>query len=251
MKLGHLAWLACVAIAPVAAAQQQSQAQKVLVEKPVAPQFIVKTIDLHHLTSAEAVKLLDPYSRTVGGGVYEVPSLRAVTIRETQAIVDEMMALLARYDRDPANVILNFQLIAAENTGVRDPAVAGLDSLLRGVLKFSGYRLLGTSVASAGEREDVSQSIPTERGSYTLMLDVSSLRVAGGDASVHLNVSLWRPAVPSAPGHAGAPASRILMTGVTVPMGQTVVLGTTAAADSVGQRALILTVRPQLAPTKK
>ena len=41
------------------------------------------------------------------------------------------------------------------------------------------------------------------------------------------------------------------MTGVTVPMGQTVVLGTTAAADSVGQRALILTVRPQLAPTKK
>ena len=30
-----------------------------------------------------------------------------------------------------------------------------------------------------------------------------------------------------------------------------VVLGTTAAADSVGQRALILTVRPQLAQQKK
>lgn len=251
MKLGHLVWVACIVVSATANAQQQAQPPQALVEKLAVPQLVVKTIDLHHLSSADAVKLLEPYSRSMGGGVYAVPSLRAVTIRETQAIIDEMLALLSRYDRDPANVTLNFQLIAAENTGTRDPAVAGLDSLLRGVLKFSGYRLLGTSVAIAGEREDVSQSIPTERGSYTLSLEVSDVRVAAAEASVHLNVSLWRPAIPATPGRPGSVASRLLTTGVTVPMGQTVVLGTTAAADSVGQRALILTVRPQLASQKK
>jgi hypothetical protein len=248
MKLAHLAWLACVAIAPTAAAQQQ--AQKVLVERPVAPQFIVKTIDLHHISSAAAVKLLAPYSRSMGGGVYDVsPSVRAVTIRETPEIVAEMMVVLSRYDRDPANVTLNFQLIAAENVGGRDPAVAGLDSLLRGVLKFSGYRLLGTSVANAGENDAVTQSIATERGTYTLDIDVSDLRGSGSDASVHLNVSLFRPPTGIQP--VMNPNFRVLRTGVTVPIGQTVVLGTTAAGDSASHSALILTVRPQLAPQKK
>ena len=54
--------------------------------------FIVKTVPLHHLTSAEAVKLLFPYSATAGGGVFEVsPNVRAVTIREVPKIFAEMM----------------------------------------------------------------------------------------------------------------------------------------------------------------
>jgi len=58
-------------------------------------------------------------------------------------------------------------------------------------------------------------------------------------------VSLTRNAVPSK----GQAQASVLSTGVTVPVGQTVVLGT-SGIDS-GQRALILTVRPQLASTKK
>ena len=74
---------------------------------------------------------------------------------------------------------------------------------------------------------------------------VTDMRVDGNDASVHLSVHLMRNGVPSK----AQPASQVLSTGVTVPVGQTVVLGT--SATDVGQRALILTVRPQLVPVKK
>ena len=209
-------------------------------------EIIVKTVPLHHFTSAEAVKLLSPYVQSPGGGVFEVSQfVRAVTIRETPKVFAEMMAVLSQYDRDPASVTLNFQLIAAENTNIRDPGVAGLDSLLRNVLKYSGYRLLTTSVASASENGYVSQVLSAEGDNFTLSVNVSDLRVEGNDASVHLTVSLTKNAVPSK----GLVAASVLSTGVTVPIGQTVVLGTSGTDN--GQRALILTVRPQLASTRK
>src|SRR5262249_49414527 len=97
-------------------------------------EFVVKTVPLHRLTSGEAVKLLSPYVQTPGGGVYEVSqNVRAVTIREVAKVYSDMVAVLMQYDREPGSVTLYFQLVAAESTTVRDPAVAGLDSLLRGV----------------------------------------------------------------------------------------------------------------------
>ena len=208
--------------------------------------FIVKTVSLHRISSAEAVKLLIPYSQTAGGGVFEVsPNIRAVTSRETPKVFAEMMMVLGQYDRDPASVTLNFQLIAAENSNTRDPGVAGLDSLLRGVLKYTGYRLLTTSVASASDGGIVTQTLSADGETFTLEVMVSDLRVDGNDASVRLSVHLVRNGVASK----GQPASQVLSTGVTVPVGQTVVLGT--SATDVGQRALILTVRPQLVPVKK
>src|SRR4051812_6977469 len=147
--------------------------------------FRVKTVPLHHLTSMEAVKLLSPYVQTNGGGVYEVsPNIRAVTIREIPTVYAEMMDVLKQYDRDPATVSLNFQLIAAENTNKREPGLAGLDSLLRGVLKYSGYRLLTTSVATASEDGVVTQSLAAEGDTYALEVGVHDLRVDGNDASV-------------------------------------------------------------------
>ena len=211
-------------------------------------EIIVKTVPLHHFTSSEAVKLLSPYVQSPGGGVFEVSQfVRAVTIRETPKVYAEMMAVLSQYDRDPASVTLNFQLVAAENTNSRDPAVAGLDSLLRGVLKYSGYRLLTTSVASASENGYVTQALSADGDNFTLAVTVSDLRVEGNDASVHLSVSLTRNAAPGK----GQPMAGVLSTGVTVPIGQTVVLGTSGIDNGQPQRALILTVRPQLASTKK
>ena len=63
---------------------------------------------LHHLSSAEAVKLLSPYSQTPGGGVYEVSRVHAITIRETPKIYADMMAVLTQFDRERANVTLNW-----------------------------------------------------------------------------------------------------------------------------------------------
>jgi hypothetical protein len=243
MKRVGLSLLLVVCVAAGSAAQQPGTVSS-------SREIIVKTVPLHHFTSPEAVKLLSPYVQSPGGGVFEISQqVRAVTIRETPKVLAEMMAVLAQYDRDPASVTLNFQLVAAENTNTRDPAVAGLDSLLRGVLKFSGYRLLTTSVASASENGYVSQALSADGDNFTLAVSVSDLRVDGTDASVHLSVNLARNASPSR-GQAMAP---ILSTGVTVPIGQTVVLGTSAIdnGQAQSQRALILTVRPQLASAKK
>lgn len=238
-----------VLIAAILIAGRSAAAQQV-VSTPISaprPDFVVKTVALHHLTSGEAMRLLMPYVQTNGGGVFEVsPNVRAVTIREVAKIYTEMLVVLSQYDREPATVTLSFQLVSAENSGTRDPGVAGLDSLLRGVLKFTGYRLLTTSVASASENGHVSQTLSADGEPFTLAVDVTDLRVDGNDASVHLNVSLWRAAMPSK----GQVPIQVLMTGVTVPIGQTVVLGTSTTDNGQG-RALILTVRPQLAAPKR
>ena len=232
-------------VAAYSSAQQQSVATRPPVkgEQP----FIVKTVSLHHLTSLEAVRLLSPYVQNPGGGVYEVSSnIRAVTIREVQAVFNEMQAVLDRYDRDPATIVLNFQLIAAENTNTRDPAVASLDTLLRSVLKFTGYRLLTTSVAAASEGQSVTQTLSADGDPLTLTVIIRELRTEGSDASVQLYVQLNRQSIPASSQNngVGRPMSELFSTGVRVPIGQTVVLGTSAVEG--GQRAMILTVRPQL-----
>jgi hypothetical protein len=235
-----------VSVAGYSSAQQQGSVTRPPVkgEQP----FVVKTVPLHHLSSQEAVKLLTPYAQTPGGGVYDVSSnIHAVTIRETQTVFAEMMQVLERYDRDPATIVLNFQLIAAENTNTRDPAVASLDTLLRSVLKFTGYRLLTTSVAAATEGQAVTQTLSADGDPLTLSVIIRELRTEGSDASVQLLVQLFRQAIAANAQNngIGRPMSELFSTGVRVPIGQTVVLGTSAVEG--GQRAMILTVRPQLA----
>ncbi len=211
--------------------------------------FTVRTVELHHLTSGEAVKLLAPYVQSQGGGVFEVPNVRAVTIREVPRIYVDMISVLEKYDREPVTVVLNFQLVSANQTTTRDPSVAGIDSLLRGVLKFSGYRLLGTAIATAGEDHTVMQTIAGDNETLSLSVEVDDVRVDGNAASVNLRVSLYKPAFPARSSGtmslSGQAPVQLLSTGVTVPIGQTVLLGTSASEN--GQRALILTVRPQLA----
>ena len=248
MKTNSLLMTALLLVGAVgySSAQQQSTVTRPPVkgEQP----FIVRTVPLHHLSSQEAVKLLSPYVQTPGGGVYDVSAnIHAVTIRETQAVFAEMTQVLERYDRDPATVILNFQLIAAENTNTRDPAVASLDTLLRTVLKFTGYRLLTTSVAAATEGQAVTQTLSADGDPLNLSVIIRELRTEGSDASVQLLVQLFRQAIPASAQNngIGRPMSELFSTGVRVPIGQTVVLGTSAADG--GQRAMILTVRPQLA----
>src|SRR4051794_37813089 len=92
-----------------------------------SPVFIVKTIPLRHLSSAEAVKLLSPYSTTPGGGVYDVAGVRAVTIRETAAVWQQITPVLERYDREPESVSVGFVIIRADTSGRTDPSLAGLD----------------------------------------------------------------------------------------------------------------------------
>ena len=209
--------------------------------------MVIMTVPLKHLTARDAVALLEPYvtsnkfMNSPGGGVFAGPNGLAVTIRERVSTYGRMLKTLSEYDRSPETIAFTFQLILADNSGSRAPEIASLDSLLRSVLKYTGYKLLGVGVSRTGENAFASETITGDGQTYTLKLNVADVRTSGGDASVHLGVSLvqilgWSSNVPM--------ENNLLSTSVTVPIGQTVVLGS-AALDN--NRAIILTVRPQLA----
>ncbi len=68
-------------------------------------------------------------------------------------------------ESDTLNVGLT--LIKADNSGRADPSLGGLDSTLRGVLRFTGYRGIagGASARSFLERRSISRS--KARTAYT------------------------------------------------------------------------------------
>lgn len=216
----------------------------------------VRTVPLRHLTSQEAVKLLSPYSTTPGGGVFDVPNVRAVTIRETAAIWQEMNAVLDRYDRESQTVWLNFTLIRADNSGARDKSLAGLDTVLRDVLKFTGYHAIYFSYIRAAEGNIASQTLMADGRPVQLLATVERVTSEGGSQSVELHVTLSKKDTQTAStATRGSSATtqlrpidmNLLSTGLTIPMGHTVVIGT--AAD--GARALILAVTPHLDQPKR
>ncbi len=224
-----------------------------------------KTVELHHLKPKEAVKLLSPYVKAKDGGVFDVgDNISIVTMRDTPENIVRMERVLAKYDHAAQTIRLVFQLIEAD-TGPRFAMVGNdgrvsidLDSTLRSVLKFPTYRLLAQGVASVGEFADVRQELPTRDSTwvYTLTANVGAIHV--GDVTVGESESLKTSA--GGPSVARKPASTVriyvrldrqgqsvMATGLDVPLGHMVVLGT-ASTRSNGA-ALILTVKPELVPS--
>lgn len=238
-----------------------------------------KTIELRHLRPAEAVKLLSPYVRSTGGGVFDVSEkIHIVTVRDVPENIALMEKVLAKYDHSPATIRLVFQLIEADTgnrlaTGsARNPVGMDLDSTLRSVLKFPTYRLLAQGVATAGEFSNVGQQLANadKNSTYNLSADVGTIRLSGQASgavvmrpvsrdsgvsvdenavgTVHLLVRLSRNGTETTT-QGGKPVTRIvndfiISTGLDVPLGHMVVLGT-AATKATGV-ALILTVKPEL-----
>jgi hypothetical protein len=209
--------------------------------------IITMTVPLKHLSAKDAVQLLQPfvtspvYANSPGGGVFPLPGGTAITIREKVSNYGRMLQLLREYDRSAATVAFTFQLIIADNSGKRDPDIASLDTVLRSVLRYTGYRLVGVGVMRSGESSFARETITADDQKFTLLMSVADIRTSGADASVKLNVSLQRDKgmmISDNQVH-----EEMLSTGVTVPIGQTVVLGS-ASLDA--KRAIILTVRPQL-----
>lgn len=212
--------------------------------------LITMTVPLKHLSAKDAVQLLQPfvtspvYANSPGGGVFPVPGGMAITIREKLSNYGRMLQLLREYDRSAATVAFTFQLIIADNSGKRDPDIASLDTVLRSVLRYTGYRLVGVGVLRSSESSVARETISADDQKFTLLMGVADIRTSGADASVKLNVSLQRDKGMMTNDNQGH--EELLSTGVTVPIGQTVVLGS-ASLDA--KRAIILTVRPQLVGT--
>ena len=206
------------------------------------PQLETRTIQLRNLRANDAARLVSPYIRAARGGVYEAGDLQAITVVESAQTIARIDSLIRENDRAPAVLVFRFQLIAADDTPGRDPAIASIDSTLRGLFRFKGYRLLGEGTTSAGENETFSMTIAGGDDRFALTGDVVAVR-AGANGSTRLRVRLAR-ATPGT--YEGKPmqSETLLSTGLTVPVGQTIVLG--SAAPGGANQALILAVRPEV-----
>lgn len=212
----------------------------------------VRTFKLQNLRAEDAAKLLGPYVNAPNGGVFDAGSINAITVRETHSVLALVDSLLRIHDRPRAVVTMRFQLIAALDSTYRDPAIADIDAELRKLFRFSGYELIGEGTARTEERSNYTLSLSTkpktvaefrnERVSEAFQIHgwVESVEAAGDARSVRINVALQDAS-------RGKDSPELLRTGLTIPVGQSVILGSARPVMSFGTRsALILVVQPEL-----
>ena len=214
----------------------------------------VRTFKLQNLRADDAAKLLGPYVNAPNGGVFDAGSINAITVRETHSVLALVDSLLRVHDRPRAVVTMRFQLIAALDSTVRDPAIAGIDAELRKLFRFSGYELIGEGTARTEERSEYIMTLSTKpksvsvgRGEKELVTESFQIRgwvegVQGvGDArTVRINVALQDAL-------RGKEAQELLRTGLTLPIGQSIILGSARPVMAFGNRAaLILVVQPEV-----
>ena len=147
-------------------------------------------------------------------------------------------------------------LIRADNSGRSDPSLGGLDSTLRGVLRFTGYRGVGAggSIAFPGKTFDLTFIAPDNKQPtdpdhiafskrLRVFCTVEQVNNDTSPATAQLRVTLSR--VDSATNRPVGPD--ILSAGLTVPEDHVVVIG----AGTYGETALALTVRWRKGPFGK
>ena len=229
----------------------------------------VRTFKLQNLRAEDAAKLLGPYVNSPGGGVFEAGSIGAITVRETPTIMALVDSILRVHDRPRAIVSLRFKLIAALDSTVRDAAIADIDAELRKLFKFSGYALIGEGTATTEEMNDFTmtltgksllspkaaqaQGLSSSDATSVVAFDepyvikgwVERVEGTSTDRTVRLSLSLQDA-------RRGKDATDLLRTGLTVPIGQGVILGSATPPNRLGSRvALILVVQPELASNNR
>lgn len=190
-----------------------------------------RTFDVRHMDPTEAATMIETY---VPGGrenmlVTDQPP--SITVFAPAVRLEQVEQLLATYDRALPDVLLRFQIIEANGFTETDPAIADVQQALQDLFRFSGYRLIGEAVVRAKAPGHVEQRVAAgDQAAYTLSADLE--RVISGESgrAVALRVDLR------------SDYGRLLSTSLTVPSGQTVVVGS-APAQANGS-TLILVVRP-------
>lgn len=209
----------------------------------------VKTFRLRNLKPEDAAKLLGPYVNAPGGGVFDAGSIGAITVRETSSVLVLIDSLLRVHDRARAIVTMRFQLIAALDSAHRDPAIAGIDAELRKLFRFNGYALIGEGTARSEEMSEFTMTLSTgaqpykgERITEAFLIRgwIEGVEGSGNAGSVRVNIAL------NSALH-GKDADDLLRTGITMPLGQSVILGSARPTMTFGSRvALILVVQPEV-----
>ena len=225
-----------------------------------APSQIVRTFPLQHMSNSDAAKLVSPYveatvaelSMGASPGVFEAGhAVHAITVRATAEVMARVDSLLKANDRAPATIAFRLQVIAATDSSVRDLGVGALDAELHNLFRFAGYRLLSQSTALVDDGEPFAVTV---RGADGDVLEVSgrilSVQRDVSKGTVRLEISLVRKKhqVEMGAGLGKRTADvqeSLLRTGLSVPLGQTAVVGSAMVGGS--SLAIILAVRPEIA----
>ena len=191
-----------------------------------------RTFELRHLEPEAAATLIEPYLPDGLLAVQQTAEPRAVTVTGPAARVEQVAEVLQTYDRPQPNVTLRFQLIEADGFTESDPAIVDVTDALRSLFRFEGYRLAGEAVVRARPFSHISQRLATADQTYEIAGRIDRIVVSDERSAVDLTVEL------------GAIDGSLIRTAMTLPGGQTAVVGS-ARAQSQG-RTLILVVRSEI-----
>lgn len=194
-----------------------------------------RTFELQYLRPDEAVEMVRPYiydDRPDAPGIVTHFS-SGITVRETSDNLERIARVLAEYDRPKPGVRLHFQLIEANGAGSADPAIAEVEDVLRDLFRFEGYRLLSEVQLGALVGSGSTQAFGEGGRKFAISTHVSEIRTRPEPGAVDLHVELMTEEI-----------GRAMQTSMTVPVGQTVVLG--SSRPDPERAALILAVRPEL-----
>lgn len=191
-----------------------------------------RTFELRHLEPEAAATLIEPYLPDGLLAVQQTAEPRAVTVTGPAARVEQVAEVLQTYDRPQPNVTLRFQLIEADGFTESDPAIADVTDALSSLFRFDGYRLAGETVVQARPFSHISQRLATADQTYEIAGRIDRIIVSDERSAVDLTVEL------------GAIDGSLIQTALTLPGGQTAVVGS-ARAQSQG-RTLILVVRSEI-----
>lgn len=212
--------------------------------------YPVLTFPLQSLSADAAAKLLAPYMPDRNAGVFDASNaISAITVRAPKEVLNTVDSLLRVYDHAPATITLHFKLIAASDSAVaRDAAISEIDATLRQMFRYGGYRQIAEGTTTISEHSNFMMTLTSGGANYELSGSAGGTSGSGANLSQQLTVRLYGSTIPNGialpAGQRGSAGRTIVSTGLTVPVGQMVVIGGATGNDA--GRTLILVVRPDV-----
>lgn len=203
------------------------------------PELDTRTFELQYLDAETAARLIEPYLYVDREGTPGTMSTAGdmashlITVRETPDNLDKIERVLSEYDQPAPMVQLHFQVIEANGSTTPDSAIAGVESALRQLFRFRGYRLLSEAVVTGVAGSGMSQNLGGEGQGFGIRAHILDVRGGPDSGTVRFDVGLF-----------GRSVGEVFETTANVRMGQTMVLGSTRPSPSM--ETLILAVRPEV-----
>ncbi|MBK7593898.1 MAG: hypothetical protein IPJ11_01310 [Gemmatimonadetes bacterium] len=221
-----------------------------------ADTIAVRTFALRYLSSDQAAKLVGPYVfRSAESAVFDGGSrANAITVRERPEVLAVIDSVLREFDRPPNSLVLRFQLLSSSDSPTTDPNIRDVDQALRGLFRFPGYRVVAEGTTIVGDSEEFTVTMSGESDRYIATGNIGRV-TPGTSPNVKLNVDLKVAPRNTAPVDSVPRAgmifdmmmgSQVVSSGVTMPVGEAIVLGSGSITEQKG--TLILVVRSTLRP---